>query len=400
MVDDTGHAPVGRAPGGRRPRVLLVITRGERGGAQIHVHDLVIGLDESIDYHVIVGEPGYLAPALRAAGIAVEVMPSLQRAIAPAPDLATVRALRRRIRALQPALVHTHSTKAGLLGRLAAWSCGVPVIHTAHAWSFSDGLSWARKSWAIPVEAAAGRLTDRFITVSEADREVGTRWHVARDAQVRVIHNGVPDVADRAQPGAAVERPVIAMVARMAPPKDHALMLTALARVSAPCALWFIGDGPDRPRLEAQAAALGLGDRVRWLGVRADVPALLAQAHVFALVSRQEGFPLSILEGMRAGLPVVASEVGGVAEAVRDGDNGALVPRGDAAALARALDRLVADPGLRARQGAAARADFVRRFSLSQMLVSTRQVYGELAAPLGPAAVRATPGNPRDGVQR
>lgn len=365
--------------GSGHPRVLLVITRGERGGAQIHVHDLVLGLRDRVDFTVVLGEAGFLAPALERAGIAVELEPALVREIDPQRDLAALRGIRRRIQELRPHLVHTHSTKAGLLGRLAAWSRGVPVVHTAHAWSFSDGLSWKRKSWAIPVEAVAGRMTDRFITVSDADREVGTRWGVAREAQVRVIHNGVPDGAPMARPGETEGPPVVAMVARMAPPKDHALMLEAMAGLSAPWELWFIGDGPDRGALEARARSLGVHERVRWWGVRADVPALLAQAHVFALISRQEGFPLAILEGMRAGLPVVASDVGGVAEAVRDAETGFLVPRGEAAVLRERLGSLLTDPELRVRLGDRARNEFVTRFSVQTMLDATERVYRELS---------------------
>lgn len=373
-----------------RPSVVLVITRGERGGAQVHVHDLVVGLSEKIDYHVVLGEDGFLGPALRAAGVTVTLLPALQRSIHPRTDRRALVGLSRLLRELKPDLVHTHSTKAGLLGRLAAWRCGVPVVHTAHAWSFSDGLSWKRKSWAIPVEALAGRITDRFITVSEADREVGTRWRVARWSQVRVVHNGVPDVVPRASPGACGP-PVIALVARMAPPKDHSLMLMATAAVQAPFILRLIGDGPDRSTLEAQARQLGIADHIEWLGVRSDVPELLADAHIFALVSRQEGFPLAILEAMRAGLPVVASDVGGVTEAVRDGHNGIVVQRGDLAGLTAALDTLLTDPELRVRLGQHGRADFDAQFSLPRMLDATLHVYRELIG--GPPAA-AGPQNP------
>lgn len=379
MPHAVGSSPAPGFPDSGRPRVLLVITRGERGGAQIHVHDLVVGLRDRVDFTVVLGEAGFLAPALEQAGVPVELEPTLVREIEPQRDLAALRALRRRIDTLRPDLVHTHSTKAGLLGRLAAWSRGVPVVHTAHAWSFSDGLSWKRKSWAIPVEAVAGRMTDRFITVSEADREVGTRWRVAREHQVRVIHNGVPDGAPLAHPGEVEGPPVVAMVARMAAPKDHALMLEAVAGLSTPCALWFIGDGPDRGALEARAHELGVHDQVRWWGVRSDVPALLAQAQVFALISRQEGFPLAILEGMRAGLPVLASDVGGVCEAVLDDVTGFLVPRGDVGLLRRRLEALLADPALRVRLGARARREFVTRFSVQTMLDATERVYRELS---------------------
>lgn len=362
----------------QRLRVAVVITRGERGGAQVHVRDLVAGLHDRTQMHVFIGEEGFLADTLRTAGHTVTVVPSLQRAIHPRTDLRALRALRRHIRAFAPHVVHTHSTKAGLLGRMAARSLGVPVIHTAHAWSFSDGLSWKRKAGAIPLEWLAGRITDRFITVSEADREVGERYGVVRRPQARIIHNGVSEDAPEADPGAG-EPPVIVTVARLAPPKDIALLLDALAEVDAPFHLRVIGDGPLRAGLEAQAATLGLTDRVTWLGTRSDVPDQLAQAHVFALVSKQEGFPIAILEAMRARLPVVASDVGGVREAVLPGETGHLVPRSDTAALTRALTTLLSHPDQRVALGSRGRADFLERFSARQMCDATLAVYREVA---------------------
>jgi glycosyltransferase involved in cell wall biosynthesis len=359
-------------------RVSVIITRGERGGAQVHVRDLVAGLLHRVQFHVFVGEDGFLVDALRKVGALVTVVPSLQRAISPHTDVRALRDLRHHVRAARPHVVHTHSTKAGLLGRVVARSIGVPVVHTAHAWSFSDGLSWKRKAWAIPVEWMAGRITDRFITVSEADREVGERYGVVRRPQARIIHNGVPTEAPRAQPGSGVP-PVIVTVARLAPPKDIALLLTALSTIDAPFHLRVIGDGELRAGLEQQAQHLGLTDRVTWLGTRGDVPDQLADAHIFALISRQEGFPISILEAMRAGLPVVASDVGGVREAVKPRQTGFLVPRGDATSLADALRSLLERPELRNELGQAGHTAFLDRFSADSMCRTTLSVYRELA---------------------
>jgi len=362
-----------------RLRVILFITRGEPGGAQIHVLSLIRGLRASVDLAVGVGDDDdYLAGELRADGVPVYVLPDLQRSIAPRTDRRAVAAMRSAIQDFRPHIVHTHSTKAGLLGRLAAWLEGLPAIHTAHAWSFSDGLAKRRKAFAIPTEALAGRITRRFIVVSGADREIALRYGVARDAQVRIVHNGVPDTDARAQP-ASGDPPIIAMVARMAAPKDHDLLLRALAGVSAPFVLWLIGDGPDRAAVEAQITSLGLGERVRLLGVRRDVPALLAQVQLFALISRQEGFPLATLEAMRAGLPVIASDVGGAREAVSHAQTGLLIARGDEASLRSAFERLLVDPELRSAFGAAGRAAFEARFTATGMIRRTRDVYAEIA---------------------
>ena len=362
--------------------MLVAITRAEPGGAQVHVRDLLVGLAGSVDRALVCGDEGWLTEQARASGVPVYVVPELEREIDPARDLSATRALRRLVRQLQPDLVHTHSSKAGLLGRLAARLERRPAIHTAHSWAFSDGIAWRRKALAIPMEAAAARWTRRFIVVSEADREVGLRYKVARPRQVRVVHNGVVDVVQRASPGAEGV-PVLLMVARFAAPKEPLLLLRALARLRRPWRLRLVGDGPDRPAVQAQVDALGLADRVELLGTRLDVPELLSQAQIGLLISRQEGFPLVVLEAMRAGLPVIASDVGGIREAVEPGRTGALVPRGDEAALAAAIDGLLADPALRVRQGAAGRAAFEARFTVQRMLEGTLAVYREVAAEAG-----------------
>ncbi len=349
------------------------------------MRDLVLGLKDRVDFRVIVGETGFLVDELQADGVDVVVTESLQRSVSPLADGRSLRALRREIRGFLPHLVHTHSSKAGVLGRLAARSCGVPTVHTAHAWSFSDGQPWTRVALSVPVEWVIGRVTSRFVTVSAADAAIGKRYRVATEAQVRIVYNAVPDVPERAQPGA---KPcTFVMVARFLAPKDHATLLDAFARVEPPSRLWLVGDGPEREAAERQASRLGLGDRVSFLGARGDVAALLAQAQVGVLSSRQEGFPLVVLEAMRAGLPVVATAVGGIAEAIDEGQTGFLVPRADVAALAGALIRLAADPGLRRRMGAASRRSFVEHYGLVRMLDQTLSVYQELVpAPGGGGA--------------
>jgi glycosyltransferase involved in cell wall biosynthesis len=360
-----------------RPRVLVVLTRGERGGAQVHVRDLLLGLRDRFEFLLVLGEPGFLMPELLEAGIPVEHLPSLVRELSPRLDRRALSALRARIRSFQPDLVHTHSSKAGILGRLAARAEGVTSVHTAHSWSFSDGVGARRKALAVPLEAAVARVTPAFIVVSEADREVALRWRVARSDQLHVVHNGVPDDAAAAQPRGAGP-PRLIMVARMAAPKDHALLLRALAGLSQPFELELVGDGPDEDLLRGLCQELGLSDRVRFSGRCSDVPRRLAEAQLFLLISRQEGFPISILEAMRAGLPVLASDVGGVSEAVAQDQTGLLVQRGDLGGLQRALSRLIEQPGLRVRLGQEGRARFLRDFTVARCLDGTREVYARL----------------------
>jgi glycosyltransferase involved in cell wall biosynthesis len=186
----------------------------------------------------------------------------------------------------------------------------------------------------------------------------------------------MPDVAPnrRADPGRTPVR--LVMVARFGAQKDHPTLLRALAGLQDHAwELDLIGDGPLRAETESLAASLGLGDRVRFLGQRTDVDQILATAQISLLVTNWEGFPLSILESMRAGLPVVASSVGGIGESVRDDENGYLVPRGDVESVRDRVERLLTWPGLRARMGANGRTRYEREFTLSHNVNRTLDVY-------------------------
>jgi glycosyltransferase involved in cell wall biosynthesis len=171
----------------------------------------------------------------------------------------------------------------------------------------------------------------------------------------------------------------IASVARLEAPKDHRTLLRALAMMrSEPWQLDLVGDGPLEREMRSLAGALGIAERVRFLGYQPDPAQVLARAQLFVLSSRSEGFPRSVLEAMRAGLPVVATEVGGVGEAVTQGVNGLLVPRGEPGALAAALSALVTDGERRRGLGAAARHAYETRFRFERLALETAAVYGKV----------------------
>jgi glycosyltransferase involved in cell wall biosynthesis len=201
------------------------------------------------------------------------------------------------------------------------------------------------------------------------------------------VHNGMPDVpvALRGDPSRTPVR--LLMVARFEPQKDHATLLHALGGLKDYAwNLDLIGDGPRRSQMESLAGILSIADRVRFLGQRMDVEQILAQAQVGLLVSNWEGFPLSILEAMRAGLPVVASSVGGISESVRDEETGYLVPRGNVELLRDRIRRLLAAPALRVRLGASGRTRYEQHFTLDHSVAKTLAVYRDV---LGKANGRA-----------
>ncbi|WP_407572312.1 glycosyltransferase family 4 protein [Deinococcus altitudinis] len=358
---------------------MVMITRAERGGAQSHVLEL-LNLRDRARITVVSGEDGFLLEEARALGLETVVVPSLVAQIDPRRDVAAVRDVARLLQKHRPDLLHLHSSKAGLIGRVAARLAGVPAVFTAHGWAFTEGASPARRQLAIWSERLAAPLSAAIIAVSEYDRALSERLRVTRRA--RTIHNALPEgspvTRTEAESGAG-GRVRLLMVARFAPPKNQALLLRAAAALPG-TEVWLIGEGPDLAETQALAERLGMQDRVWFAGNRSDVGELLAQGDVFCLCSQYEGFPISILEAMRAGLPVVASDVGGVAEAVLHGRTGLVVPHDDVAHWRLALTRLIDDPELRARYGRAGREQFEAAFTTAPMLERVWEVYQEVWA--------------------
>jgi glycosyltransferase involved in cell wall biosynthesis len=357
----------------KRPRLLLLITRAELGGAQTHVADLLRGLRGEYDLHLGTGESGYLTEVAREIGVATHILPSLVQPVNPSKDLAAFQQCRRLIREIQPDLVHAHTSKAGLIGRAAAKTAGVPSVFTAHTWCFTEGTSWKWKLIGTPLERLAGGWCGRIINVSDANRNLALSKGIGKPAKHVTIHNGIEDHPLRAR--VAQRRvPRIMMLARFAPQKAQSLLVKAVAEIRQPFELVFVGDGPTKPAVVQQVASAGLTERVIFLGQRLDVAELLSSADIFALFSHWEGFPITILEAMRAGLPSVVSDVGGVREAVHE-SCGRIVPVGDVLGFRRALETLLSDAELRVRMGAAARARYEDNYTVQSMLEKTVAVY-------------------------
>jgi glycosyltransferase involved in cell wall biosynthesis len=364
----------GLAPRRRRPRVLQIVTKADLGGAQVHVLDLLRGLQDDFELSLAVGEEGYCTEQAREMGIECHVLPGLVQKMDPLSDLKALVSTLRALRRIQPDLVHCHTTKAGLIGRLAAALSKVPAIYTVHTWCFTEGTSRSWKAVGLPAETLAARWARCIIAVSDSNRTAAIRKRVAPAAKLITVHNGIGDVTERARPGDD-STPRIVMVARFAAQKNQALLIEAVSRLESPTILTLVGDGPLRAEAEQLAQKCPAHIKIEFLGQRRDIGAILAGAHLFALSTNWEGFPISILEALRAGLPVIASDVDGVRESVYDGDNGVLIPPRDADALTGALRRLLGDPVLRQRMGARGRTIYEERFSLPAMLRKTSAVY-------------------------
>jgi glycosyltransferase involved in cell wall biosynthesis len=358
-----------------RPRVLMVITLAEAGGAQSYVAALLPALSEHFDVAVAAHGEGPLREAAAQAGVRFIPLRHVRRSIHPGRDLAGLVELVRLLRRERPAILHASSSKAGILGRLAGAVVGVPVrIFTVHGWAFSadSGFSSTLYRWA---DRVVRPLTTMAICVSDNELTTGLAAGTCRPDQAVVIRNAA-DVAAAPRSDHDHAIPRVVAVGRLKAPKDFHTLVRAFAALS-PGSFegLIVGNGPDRTTVEQEIERLGLIDTVRLTGERNDVPAQLADADVFVLSSKSEGLPVSVLEAMAAGLPVVASAVGGLAELVVDGETGLLVPSGDADELAAALGRLVADRELRRRMGSAGRERAERLFDLPAFRQAHLELY-------------------------
>jgi len=320
----------------------VIITLAETGGAGTFVRSLAEGLREEYSIEVAAHGPGGpLAEACALLGIPFHHLENLIRQVSPRQDVLALREIRRLVEWSRPDIVQINSSKAGVLARLALAGSGIPAIFTAHGWAFAGRAGFSGLFLAA-VERTMAPLSAGIVCVSEWDRSLALARRIASPDRLHVIRNGIAAPDAPQERGAWPARPLLICVTRLRiPQKDVALLLEALSHPGlGSWRLRIIGDGPERPSLVARRDALGLGDRVEILGERRDVAEQLASADAFVLPSRWEGLPYSILEAMRAGLPVVASRVGGVPELVVHETTGLLVQPGSVSQMASALRRL------------------------------------------------------------
>ena len=324
-------------------------------------------------------------------GIPATRIPGLRREIRPADDAKALRHLLGLVRAHSPAVVHTHLAKAGALGRIAARRTRVPVIvHTYHGHVLEGYFSSPVSRAVLMVERRLAALTDALVAVSDAVRDDLVARGVGRPGQWRVLPLGLdlskllgqlPDARSaRRVLGLPEDGPTVGIVGRLTPVKDHATFLAAAARIAQmrPEATFAIaGDGELREGLEMQARRL-LGDRCRFLGWVMDLPNLYAALDVVVLTSRNEGTPVALIEAGAAARPVVATEVGGVPDVVRNGVTGLLAPQGDPASIAAQVLRVLEEPGLGRSLGSAGREWVRNRFTIDRLAGDLAALYGEL----------------------
>ncbi|MBI3828178.1 MAG: glycosyltransferase family 4 protein [Planctomycetes bacterium] len=382
---------------------LCYVCEATAGGVRKHLRELMRLFsrpEEGFEIHALLGdrgEPGLAAELeqLRAQGVRTAVLPALQRPIRLLRDRAAYAEIKRFIRELAPQLVHTHSSKAGFLGRLAAHAAGVPrIVHTAHVFPFQ----WAtglKGFFYTKLERYAARRCHAIVCVGASQREEALRIGLAPTEKVLLIPNGVeiPPPASLEEIAALRMRlqlpakaPVVGMVARLAPQKGVRPFLEAAAQVvrARPDAIFVLaGGGPLEEEARARAAALGLtAGQFRFLGHVEDAERLYPAFDVLALSSLYEGLPYVLLEAMARGVPVVATDVQGSRDVIEHGVSGLLARPGNAADLAAKLSALLGDRSQREKLSGAALARVRERFSLEQFAAGHRKLYRGETAPI------------------
>lgn len=378
-------------------RVLHLITRLIVGGAQENTLYTAAGLDPR-RYQVTVlsgpqtGSEGSLIEEARQQGIALELLPTLVRQISPLQDLRTLQVLVQHLRQERYTIIHTHSSKAGILGRIAAHVAGVPVIlHTVHGWSFHDYMPLITRWLYILLERLCARYSDVLIVVTRRDEEKGLRAGIGRPDQYRLIRSAIPlqqfdpSRGQRQQVRLALNIPqqalVLGNIGRFSPqknPLDWVRIAGSLAERYPDLYFLMVGDGPLRPAVEAELQRQGIASRTRLTGLRRDIPQMLSAMDIFLLTSLWEGLPRVLPQAMSMGLPVVANQADGTQEAIQHGVTGFLVQPGHLEKAVNYCAQLIEDPALRRSLGEAGQEFARREFDLARMLEQIDQTYQEL----------------------
>ena len=300
----------------------------------------------------------------------------MKRQISPFADGKSLRYILNIIDLFQPDLIAAHSSKTGILGRLASKIAGIPCVFTAHGWAFSPGIPQPNRTIYRWIEKLSAPLADKIICVSEHDRLLARKVRM-NSQQLLTVHNGMKDIPVNLQANLENSEPVkVAMVARFDRQKDHATLIEAFSKINAK--LILVGDGPSLVRVRQQVERLKIEHKVKFLGFRQDVAEILAEVQIYTLISHWEGLPCTIIEAMRAGLPVVASDVGGVKEIVTNDRTGYVVPRGDVRALQQKLNYLVNNRQTRMDMGIEARQRYESRLTFQHMYEKTLATYREV----------------------
>jgi glycosyltransferase involved in cell wall biosynthesis len=384
-------------------KVLRVIARLNVGGPALHVAYLTAGLaDRGYETTLVAGTLARgeesMAAVSEARGVRIETLPALHREIGPLRDAQAILRLARLIRRERPTILHTHTAKAGAVGRLAALLAGSArppiIVHTFHGHVLRGYFNPLTTFAFRMLERWLARVTTALVAVSPEVRDDLVRLHVAPVSKFTVVRLGIEldertDAAEavraetRRQLGVRQDAFIVGWVGRMTAVKrtdDVVRALRGLVDRGVDAYLCLVGDGPDRDQLERYAHELGVVKRCLFVGYQEDVARFYSAMDALLLPSVNEGTPVSVIEALAAQRPVVATRVGGTPDVIRDGVDGFLVEVGDVDALSERLAELAADPERRARMGAVGRERVLGRYAVERLVEDIDRLYRELLA--------------------
>ncbi|WP_137553524.1 glycosyltransferase family 4 protein, partial [Escherichia coli] len=360
-------------------KVLFLITRGdELGGAQTHVKDVILGLINkyNIECYLACGTKGIFTDIMEENNINVIHIDSMKREIC-FGDIIALKKLNDIIKDINPDIISCHSSKAGVLGRLASLGTRTKKVFTAHGWAFTEGISPKKAAIYKKIELLLSYITDATINVSYYDKKLALK--AGLKSQHYVIHNCIPDVHYKKNNGIANKTVLeFIMVARFCAQKDHETLLKACSNIDKEkWRLTLIGGG-DSKSIKELAKKLNIDKNINFVGQTKNVVDFLNHSDVFLLISNWEGFPISILEAMRSSLPIIATDVGGVSEAVKHGYNGFLINKGNVAELEETILKIIESYSSLKILSQNSRKTYCERFKVDKMIDLYASIFYEV----------------------
>ncbi|MBI4051597.1 MAG: glycosyltransferase family 4 protein [Elusimicrobia bacterium] len=372
-------------------KVVHIITMLELGGAQQNTLYTLEHLDRTFFDPILITGPGGILDeeAKKNGSFKVYFIPSLIRAIHPLKDIRALWSLFKILRQENPDVVHTHSSKAGVLGRFAARLAGVPaILHTYHGFGFHGEQPFLLRRLLIGIEQLAARCSTRLIFVSRANQEMASRYRLSVLQKSVLIRSGIrltefpakllDSGKKKAELGVGMHKPLVISVGNLKPqknPEDFILLAKIVHEKNPDSRFLFIGDGELRLRLEGTLLRYGLMGKCLFPGWRRDIPEILAASDLFVLTSLWEGLPRSLVEAMKTGLACVCYDADGVRDLIQDGENGYLIPRGNVPSMAEKVLALLENEPLRKQLGKKAAETIGSEFDIAEMVRQQERLY-------------------------
>lgn len=386
----------------KKVKVFHAVTRLILGGAQQNTMETCGYLNPDRFESLIIsgadtGPEGEIISEVRKRGIPLTIIPELVREPNPIKDFLALKKMLHLFRAEKPHIVHTHSSKAGILGRWAAKIAQVPVIvHTVHGWGHHEYQNFLKRNLFTFLERKTEKITDKLVVVSYYNIKKGLKDRIGKEEKYKTIHSSInldeftntscDTVVSKKELGINLESFVVGTVGRLSTQKnpcDFVKVSAAVKKEIPETQFLFIGDGPLRPETENLIKELNISKDIFLPGLRTDIPALLRCMDVFILTSLWEGLPRVIPQAMAVGLPVVANAIDGVCEVIKDGVNGFLIPPKNVSLMAKRVVQLLSSSSMRSEIGQKGRKTAEEEFSLRDMLSKIELLYEELLASKG-----------------